>query len=142
MNTNYKCYINNKCYFGDLEIKFNDKGKKEYWLFTENGSLKVDKDKLCKCVDIKDKNDNYIYENDIVDVIIEGYENSKYNNYQFIVKYGKTEICFNGEDPIYLDGLYLKDFNNKSYLFSKKLIEGSKYITIVGNTIENKLKDF
>ena len=135
----YKYYMDNKVYFGDLEIKINDKAEKEYWLFTNQGSIKVNKDKLCKCVNIKDKNNNYIYEHDIIDIIMEENENNSKRNYQFIVKFGETEIYFNGEDPIYLNGLYLQDFEGKSYLFSKNLVDNSEYISIEGNTIENNL---
>lgn len=141
----YKCFKDGKWYYGDLERAFNLSNElietKSLFMKSESSDvyqrLNLDDDiYLCRCAYIKDSNDKYIYENDIIDFI-----DSEGNAYQFIIKIGKTEINFNCESPIYLDGLYLQDFNGKSLLFSVNLVDNSKYITVVGNTIENNIKD-
>lgn len=130
--SNYKVFKNYKWIYGDLEISFDSEFNKHYYIVNENERIECNADELCKKTIIMDKHKNFVYSNDIIELVImddsEELSKKKYvvDNYDGILEFPEFNL--------YVNGLVLIDMeDNKANMFSDVILKSYESIEIVGS---------
>lgn len=131
----YKIFLNDKWIYGDVEKIIKNK-EVQLFMVTNTDKFEINENQICKSTVLKDRNNNIIYDNDIINVTFE-----EGTSAMFIVQYNKDIIKLDGSS-VYIDGLILFDFKHKPYLISESLLKNPEAIEYVGNVIENNMQDF
>lgn len=131
----YKIFLNNEWIYGNVEKIIKNK-EVQLFMVTDTDKFEINENQICKSTVLKDRNNNSIYDNDIINVTFE-----EGTSAMFIVQYNKDIIELDGSS-VYIDGLILFDFKHKPYLISESLLKNPEAIEYVGNVIENNMQDF
>ena len=135
MTYNYKTYNkDNKTWiYGEKEVIVNQKDlSKSYFIVNNDSKYQVEEESICEITPLMSNDKKPIYEKDIISI-----------NFQdnlptiFTVLRGECKLSLDLQEDVIFHGLYLKDSNNKDYVFSDKIIKNPENIRIIGNILEN-----